>query len=592
MKNWVILFAIFSFFKFSLAQEVVKLNPICLTKRLDFFYKLGFTNLEEVTKDEIDIVSKQVINELVGDKIGVDLKTRGPFNIQEDLYIRGTGFEQNLVMVDGISLNDPQTGHFNLDLPLTVYDLDKIQILRGVNSSFFGSNAVGGAINFVTTFPVKNNFKIKTLYGQNQLKFTNFALNKISKFLNFHLSYENSSASAARQDTDFKTQTIFTKWILNDFQGSPSLTFALNKKDFGADSFYSSNYPQEEEHTRTNLYILSFDFKKPKAQFSPKFYYRRHNDKFILDRSRPDWYKNIHTNHLIGLNLPFGFDLEKVRLNLGIEISKQDIKSTNLGKHSRNKISGYIGVLSEYFKKFVFSLNLRMDDYSNSDRELNLGIYLGYNINSEKRIFLSLQRGFRIPSFTELYYSSPANKGNPDLSEEKYSNIEIGYLRKDKDNSYGFSLFRRFGSDIIDWVKNDLSSAWQAENISYLKTDGLETWLKIKGLKFSYSYLDTDYKTSANYSKYIANYMKHKFSLSKNFKFKNYFLSFGLSYQERHNRSGFFNLDLGIKKKIKFKNYKLTSFLNIDNLTNSNQEEIDGVSLPDRWIYAGFKLEF
>lgn len=592
MRTKIALSLLFFYLKSLAAGEIIELGKIRLSESTDILSQLGFGNIEEINVDETNIYLSETIDELIESAVSIDLKTRSKFNIQNDLYIRGIGFEQNLILVDGIALNDPQTGHFNLDQPLSIYDCDSVQVFRGVSSSIFGSNAIGGAINFKTVFPSENKVRVKTIYGQKQLHIANFSLDRTYDFLNFHLSYENAKAASYRPETEFKIENFFSKLIFNEFPGSPNLIIALNKKDFGADSFYSPRFPRQEEHTRCNLYILGFDFQQPDFQFSPKFYYRRHHDKFILDRIRPDWYKNVHTNHLTGLSLPLGIDLQKLRLNLGLEFAEQDIKSTNLGKHARYKSSGFFSISNKAEGKIIYNLSLRGDNYSSLNPEFNPGIYLGYKITPEERVFLSFQRGFRIPSFTELYYSDPAHKGNPNLYPEKYWNFEIGYFKENDNLSLGCSLFTRFGYDIIDWVKNEQDSPWQAENISYLKTEGLETWFKFKSIKFSYTYLDTDYKTLANYSKYLANYLEHKFSLFNDFKFRTYSLNCHFSYQERPKRSGYFNLDLNLKKEFKLKNYSFNLFLNVSNLTNSHQEEIDGVILPGRWISSGIEFKF
>jgi len=565
----------------------MNLGRIYLNEDFDYF-----SNVEIVDRQDLDTIRLLVPNDTIEDAIGVDLKVRGEFGIQQDLSIRGMGFEQSAVMVDGINLNDPQSGHFNLDLPLTIYDWDRVEIMRGGSSSLYGSNAMGGAVNFITAEPEKDAFKFKILYGQKQLHLINLSLDKVSDLLNFHLALEKSGAASYKPETDFGIQTFFSKWIFNELYGMPELIIAQNKKDFGASSFYSSNYPRQEEHTLSGLYMLNFKFRNGNRKFSPKFYYRRHWDKFILDRTRPDWFKNIHISHLTGLKLPWELKIKETKLNLGLEYSYQDVKSTNLGNHSRDKLSLFGSVTGEYLEKFNYNLSLRIDNCSKYDLQISPGLFGGYNISSEEDIFFSIQRNYRLPSFTELYYSSPANVGNPDLLTEECLNLEIGYKKEKGKYSYGTSLFRRFGYDLIDWVKNSSNDAWRVENVSYSKTDGIETWLKWGGLKFSYSYLDSDYKSDAEFSKYIADYMKHKVSLSQSFRFKDIVLSLNASYQKRPPRSGFLNFDLYLQKNWLVKDYSIGLFLGASNLTNSGQVDIEGVALAGRWIYSGCEIAF
>jgi iron complex outermembrane receptor protein len=264
-------FFLFLILGFSSFGEIVKLERIYLGPETDYIKGLSLGSIEVIEVGEIK-EEFLTVNESIENGIGVDLKTRGKFGIQEDLYIRGMGFEQNVIAVDGIVLNDPQTGHFNLDLPLTTYDLQEITIFRGASSSFYGSNAMGGAINFRTKSPVRDSLKMRTLVGNNQYRSFLLSLDKIFKPLTLHLSYEVNKSASSRPETDFEVQTLFTKCNFNEIWGTPSVILALNKKDFGADSFYSSNYPREEEHTKTRLFILDFDFEGEKFRICPKFY--------------------------------------------------------------------------------------------------------------------------------------------------------------------------------------------------------------------------------------------------------------------------------------------------------------------------------
>src|SRR5581483_3074951 len=80
----------------------------------------------------------------------LDLRQRAPNGIQGDLSIRGSSFGQILILLDGMRLNDSQSGHHNLDLPIALDALSEAQILHGAGSTFYGSDAIGGVVNFIT----------------------------------------------------------------------------------------------------------------------------------------------------------------------------------------------------------------------------------------------------------------------------------------------------------------------------------------------------------------------------------------------------------------------------------------------------------
>ena len=81
---------------------------------------------------------------------GVWVRQRGPFGSQTDISVRGASFGQTLVLVDGVRINDPQTGHHSGDLPVALEDIARIELLAGAGSSLHGADAVGGVINIIT----------------------------------------------------------------------------------------------------------------------------------------------------------------------------------------------------------------------------------------------------------------------------------------------------------------------------------------------------------------------------------------------------------------------------------------------------------
>ena len=80
----------------------------------------------------------------------IDLQERAPGGVQADLSIRGSTFGQTLVLIDGLRVNDAQTGHHNLDLPIPLDSISRIEVLHGAGSTFYGADAMGGAVNFIT----------------------------------------------------------------------------------------------------------------------------------------------------------------------------------------------------------------------------------------------------------------------------------------------------------------------------------------------------------------------------------------------------------------------------------------------------------
>src|SRR6185312_16261858 len=89
----------------------------------------------------------------LGQDSSLNLQSRAPAGVQSDLSIRGTTFEQSLILLNGFRINDPETGHLNLDIPVPLDAISRIEVLHGSGSTFYGSDAIGGAVNLITGQP-------------------------------------------------------------------------------------------------------------------------------------------------------------------------------------------------------------------------------------------------------------------------------------------------------------------------------------------------------------------------------------------------------------------------------------------------------
>ena len=103
-----------------------------------------------ITAKDIKHLPVQNVNELLAYVSGVDIRQRGPMGTQADIGIRGSTFDQVLVMVDGVRMSDPQTGHHQMNLPVPLQMIERIEIIRGTAARRYGLNALGGVVNVIT----------------------------------------------------------------------------------------------------------------------------------------------------------------------------------------------------------------------------------------------------------------------------------------------------------------------------------------------------------------------------------------------------------------------------------------------------------
>ena len=123
-------------------------------------------NIEVITRAEIASSPDYSLQGVLASVPSVDIRRRGPNGVQADIALRGGGFEQTLVMLDGVPVNDPQTGHNTLSLPVPMDDVQRIEVLRGPGSRGFGANAFSGAINIITRNMHDANLRFRASGGE------------------------------------------------------------------------------------------------------------------------------------------------------------------------------------------------------------------------------------------------------------------------------------------------------------------------------------------------------------------------------------------------------------------------------------------
>lgn len=541
------------------------------------------------------------VPELFKHILGVDIRQRGALGVQADVTIRGAGFEQTLICVNGMRLRDPQTGHHNMDLPVTLMDIARIEILPGHGSSLYGPGAFGGTINIVTKKPKAKGVEIEACGGNFGLSSQDLSVNYPLGTFNNRLSFSRKESSGYRPDTDFKISTLsFNSQKEFDF-GTLEYLFGYTDKDFGADSFYSNLYPHEEEHTDTRFFNLKTHIRNKILELKSCLYYRRHSDKFILDRTRPSWYVNYHTSY------SYGGDLEALKefafgsLLVGGELEQEKITSTRLGNHSRDSQALYAQFQSPQDGRTVCNLSLRADHYQNWGWQSSPGLSIGYEISPQIRFKSSFGRSFRIPSFTDLYYQSPANVGNENLTPEKATSCETGLSFSEGAFNADLTYFRRWADDLIGWVRSSPEEAWQAQNIAEVDAQGLELEFFLKQQDKSlnlpeiytgyvYQYLEKE-GTSLN-TKYTLDFLKHHAYLGLGFSFPwELTQSLTLSYKQKLDQRPYFLLDSRISKQIKKDAFELEVFVDITNLLNTSYSEQSGVAMPGRWVIGGIRIK-
>ncbi len=591
-----------------------------------------------VSAKEIEELPLTSISDALKSAMNIDLRERGVFGIQSDVNIRGGSFEQNVILINGVKMTDPQTGHFQMNLPIELANIDRIELLRGGASGLYGNNAFSGAINFITGNSSKSGIKASLLAGEHALFGANIAINLCSKKFRNYISVSKKKSDGYIPNTDFDILNLFYKGKYVGKAGTLQVQTGFLNKSFGAHNFYTAKFPDQYEQNKTLLANIKF-FSSGSVKLNPSIYWRRNFDRFELFRNeRPAWYKNhnYHKTDVFGANITgqaptgigeFGFNLDwnteailsnKLGEILDTPIDIKDVDNTQYTKgKTRQNFNASVEKQIKLNKATIFAQVL--GNY-NSMFGWNIypGIDINYSLNNNFKLIASANMSGRVPSFTELYYKGGGKEGNIDLKPEKATSYEIGGKYISNALFVQTSVYFRQGSNIIDWTKTKAADNWKSSNLSEINTIGYDFLAKIniekltsadffiKSISLNYSYISMDLKSEQPFSNYILDYLRNNASLTIN---HSIIKGLTASWQANfHNRNG--NYIPYAKQNGKFvalapENYKPTFLLDIKlsykvqdfvlfvqakNVLDTKNQNIENVFLPGRWISGGLLL--
>jgi len=578
-----------------------------------------------IGREEIEAAPVQSIQELLEYALSVDVRQRGVQGVQADISVRGGSFDQTLILLNGINISDPQTGHYALDLPVSLQNIQRIEILEGSAARVFGPNAFSGVINIITSTDGHTGLNIDVLGGQNKLSNVNVSGNVNTVNWNQMIAYNHISSNGYIDNTDFKNWNAFYQTKLNIKPGTIDFQIGRTNKSFGANSFYTATYPNQFEETKTTFASLKFESGQ-KIHLIPSIYWRRHQDKFELFRSEPaSWYKghNYHLTDVFGSNLNAWFSSRFGKTAFGAEIRTENVWSNVLGdvlttpievpgeagqfftkSYSRTTIS-YFAEHSVYLKKFTISAGAMTNWISDLGFGWNIypGIDASYAFTDYFKIYGSASSSLRMPTFTDLFYNGPTNIGNPDLKPEKSVNYEGGLKLNRKGFTGNAEAYFRHGKNLIDWVRENETDKWQTLNLTRINTTGIEfsgtifpeiIWDKsifLTKLGINYSYCRLDKGTNNVLSYYVLDNLKHKLDIEINHKiWRNLKASWRMSYQDRNGmrtQTESYKPFWLINTRIIWKIPDTEIYATTANLFDTKYYDFGTIEQPRRWISIG-----
>lgn len=519
----------------------------------------------------------------------IDLRQRGANNVQTDISIRGSTFGQTLVLLNGMRLNDVQSGHHNANLPVPIDSIERIEVLKGSGSTLYGADAVGGVVHFLVRPPESSEFRLRSgfgSFGTNQQRVS--AAYARPNFSHQLAAYRDFS-TGFMPNRDYRNSALSSMTNFHSRLGVTDILLAAADRPFGAEQFYG-NFNSWE---RTKTWYASLH-QTVSDRTSLALSFRRHTDLFVLYRDRPQVFTNRHATEAWQATFRRREPLSpNATLHWGAEGLRDSIVSSNLGSHDRARTAAYAAVDLRALRRFSVSLGLRDEILRSADHQLLPTAAAGLWLNSRAKLRASLSRAFRLPTFTDLYYHDPGNRGSPDLRPERATSYEagidlhLGRLRP------SLTLFHRRETDGIDFVRPTAADLWRATNFSRLRFTGLESSVSVRLphsqlLDVSYTALHgAQASLGGLLSKYTFNYPRHQGIVSWQGALGPALTARArLGALHRYQRDPYAVFDLFLARA----RGRLRPFLQLTNLSNTSYQEILGVAMPPRAALAG--LEF
>lgn len=592
-------------------------------------------------REAIAAAPVQSINDLLKYAAGVDVRQRGDMGVQTDISIRGGTFDQITILLNGINICDPQTGHNAADFPVELSEIERIEVLEGPAGRVYGTSSLVGAINIVTRTAKDSGAEVFADGGSYGYFKGGAIVSHVRNGLSNQVSgsYSRSDgfsrSKAGNLNADFKYARLFYQGRYENDQVDVRWHAGFTNKDYGANTFYSTLSDEQFEHVRKYYTAVQAETKGDVYHFKPSVYWNRSDDRFEFYRGMPEKSPfNYHQTDVYGVNLNNYIQTFLGKTAFGAEFRNEGVRSTSLGEplNSPVKVPGAdadftLGLnrtnLSFHLEHNIvlrrFTLSAGVIAVKNTGNEMKFRFYPGvdasYQFARDWKVYASYNTSLRMPTFTELYYSVGGHKADKYLKPEEMQAVEVGvkYLRPGIRGT--LSLYRYHGTDMIDWIK-DISQGddapWQSVNHAVINTMGAETSVLVdirelmqrdafvRSVNVSYSYINQDKETTPNLqSKYALEYLRHKFVAQANFRIWK-LLEMNVSYRWQ-DRMG--NYQKG-NSMVPYEPYSLVDarlswnapqykiYVEGNNLLNKTYYDHGNIPQPGIWVRAGASYRF
>ncbi len=574
------------------------------------------------------------IDELLRYLPGVEVQMRGPMGAQGDIVLRGGTFQQVLVLVDGVRVNDPNTGHFSSYIPVVPSEIERIEVLKGAASAIYGSEAVGGVIHILTrSFQAKKDKPAQQLSGAFIAGEQNLFNARAGGFFqkNRHaLSAGWLSNNTAGQDQRGTRGFIYSNtislaytFLIND-KWQLSVRGASDIRRFAAQNFYTTFASDTaNEKLNTTWTQLRLSYRNGRHHVSLNAGYKEVEDRYAFNKSGiPNssistmWQATVQDEIMM---------TPDAGVTLGMQTIRKGISSNDRGDHLVWQGAAFAVYNRQFFEKLNISPALRLEWNERSGTELIPQLNTSMRLK-KWQLRASAGKTIRDADFTERFnnYSRPVvasgRVGNPALEAERSISYEAG---ADYFGIEGLrisaSLFGRQQMKLIDYVvtpyadmprKDNLVPGGTyalARNIANVRTHGLEADVKYQAKMSSnaslqagmgFVWLDSD-SGGGEPGFYLASHARRIVNVYADYHWRCMQLSATGIYKVRNRQAAapinatitreYFVVNGRLSANVMAK--KLCIFVQADNVFDRHYADLLGSQMPGRWMMAGISFQ-
>ncbi|MCL9776472.1 TonB-dependent receptor domain-containing protein [Vibrio methylphosphonaticus] len=596
-----------SYASFSLAQEQEKPTQetmVVTANRVEQKLTNVLAPIEIIDRTQIDAIQAKSLSEVLRRLPGVQIANQGGVGQSAELYIRGRSTKNTLVLINGVRLGSATTGSANISaMPLD--GVQRIEVIRGARAAVYGSDAVSGVVNIITTSQNNAPSRVKAGVGS----FGSYNIGATLSLGDVHSGWLNLTATHQTSE-GYNIQPTSTNPIDADDDGYESQYLVL---DMGkrlndawllkANGYYQKHYTEFDnpwtgvDKSDSDLYSLSVASEYSREGFDSELSLSTNQDKAkSYGQGQPEG--TISTNR-VAINWNNNLKVtEQLNVIGGVDWYKDNIDNTTklMTKDSRDNGAVFAGAL--YQQGIVtFEGNVRHDDNSAYGNYTTYQLGGGVSVTEQLKVVAMHGTAFKAPTFNELYWPKECGswgcyEGNPNLVPEESATSEIAL---EGDFSHLDFRLAAYQSNVDKMIASNGSTN---VNINKAKIEGVEILTRFStgviSHEVSYDYLDAKDETTGNF---LARRARHsgKWNASYSLEAWQFDLSYlyqGKRYDDLTNTKELDPYSLVDIAGTYFFSNGVSIGAKVGNLLNEEYEMVKGYKTPERNYYVNAMYEF